>query len=130
MKDYTENNDIEILTSPFITKAMLGSIARRVVFSIKTVDGSIVKLVISSIYIDDATGERTIQGIEIQDDITSSRYLPNVLIYFKNVSYIRFSEDTVYKHKELTEEQASSVMHRTDKLVTLAKEIIFGNDSE
>lgn len=129
---YTEelNEDVlEIEDSPFNRRTILGSIARRSVFDVRTVDGTDLKLVIAAIYVEPDLGKRMLQCIDMSEEFLENDYIPDIILDTSNISFMRSSDVRVYD-MSISKDQASSIMHRTDKIAKYAKNVIFGPDSE
>lgn len=117
---------IKIKGTPFDKKVTINAVARRNICRVTAMDTDEYDLIISGFYEDD-NGVNWVQGVNISDlvDGVEDADLSNVIIKTEDISVIEYSDRSVYDVK-MTDKQASSIMHRTDRIVKEAKEIVFG----
>lgn len=116
-----------VTSSPFETKAVLRSIAKRCICHITT-EQDLNKVIISGIYEDN--GKKWIQGVNIASVLINEDEdrLSNILIDVDKVTSIDFLEKSVYNIDTLTAEEAGAIMQRTDTIVKVAKDILGPQD--
>lgn len=127
MTDVVEER-IKIKGTPFEKRVTINAVARRNICRIVVNDLEEYDLIISGFY-EDEDGVNWVQGVNISDliDGAETADLSNLIIKANDISVIEYSDLSVYDVK-MTDKQASSIMHRTDRIVKEAKEIVFNKD--
>lgn len=127
MTDVVEEK-IKIKGTPFEKRVTINAVARRNICRIVVNDLEEYDLIISGFY-EDEEGVNWVQGVNISDliDGAETADLSNIIIKTNDISVIEYSDLSVYDVK-MTDKQASSIMHRTDRIVKEAKEIVFNKD--
>lgn len=127
MTDVVEER-IKIKGTPFEKRVTINAVARRNICRIVVNDMEEYDMIISGFYEDDE-GVNWVQGVNISDliDGAETADLSNLIIKTNDISVIEYSDLSVYDVK-MTDKQASSIMHRTDRIVKEAKEIVFNKD--
>ena len=127
MTDVVEER-IKIKGTPFEKRVTINAVARRNICRIVVNDLEEYDLIISGFY-EDEDGVNWVQGVNISDliDGAETADLSNLIIKTNDISVIEYSDLSVYDVK-MTDKQASSIMHRTDRIVKEAKEIVFNKD--
>lgn len=113
--------DLRVQDSPWNRRIMMSTISRRNICRV-LVDGEEHDLIISAIYVD-KDGIEWLQGVNVSDivDKIPDPNMSNIIVQISKVELIEFKDKTVYD-LELTADQASSIMRRTDKIVRLARD--------
>lgn len=127
MTDVVEER-IKIKGTPFEKRVTINAVARRNICRIVVNDMEEYDIIISGFY-EDEEGVNWVQGVNISDlvDGAETADLSNLIIKTNDISVIEYSDLSVYDVK-MTDKQASSIMHRTDRIVKEAKEIVFNKD--
>lgn len=124
----TIEDQIKIKGTPFEKKVTINAVARRNICRIVVNDMEEYDMIISGFY-EDEDGVNWVQGVNISDLIDGAEVadLSNIVVRTNDISVIEYSDLSVYDVK-MTDKQASSIMHRTDRIVKEAKNIVFNKD--